>query len=101
MKCLSLVVRESTKGELVERLRSIPAVSTYTIFSGEGHSTQGVQPFESAHDEVVGYVPRIRIDLVVEAEAVRSVIDSIRELTTPAGKLGTYWISAVDEIGEL
>jgi nitrogen regulatory protein PII len=101
MKCLSLIVSESSKGEFVELLRSTPAVSAYTIFTGEGHAANGIPAFESAHDEVVGYVPRIRIDLIVDDDAVRSVVDKLCQRGPSAGKVGLYWVSPVEQMGEL
>ena len=101
MKCLSLIVNESSKHELVELLRGLPEVNAYTIFHGEGHYSGNIQPFESAHDEVMGYVPRIRIDLFLEEEAVETVVDRIKQCTICTSHLGIYWTSAVDVMGEL
>jgi len=101
MKCLSLIINESSKNEMVEFLRSLPEVSAYTIFHGEGHYSGNLRPFESARDEVMGYVPRIRIDLLLEADAVDAVVDRIKHCSACASRRGIYWVSPVSAMGEI
>ncbi len=100
MKCLSLLVNESTKRELVELLQGLPEVSAYTIFHGEGHHTGDQQPFDSALDEVMGFVPRIRIDLFVAKENLTSVVERIKGCGSCEQAKGLYWVSAVEAMGE-
>jgi len=101
MKCLSLVVNTSSKGDIVETLRGMPEVTAYTILEGEGYFGDRVPPFESERDEVLGYVPRIRIDLILEGDKVPRVLEKIRTCGVCSAKLGIYWISPVDELGEI
>ena len=101
MKCLSLIINESSKNDLVELMRRLPEVDAYTLFHGEGHYSGNIQPFESAHDEVLGYVPRIRIDIFLEEEHVETVIEHIKACAGCSAKLGRYWTSPVDDMGQL
>ena len=101
MKCLTLIVNRSTQGDIIEALRALPEVSTYTISHGEGHYGDGVPPFESADDEIKGYVPRIRIDLILEDETVSKVLERVKQCSVCTSKLGIYWTSTVDTIGDL
>ena len=101
MKCLSLVINESSKNELVELMRRLPEVNGYTIFHGEGHYSGNIQPFESAHDEVLGYVPRIRIDVFLKEEDVDRVIEQVKACSVCSLRRGLYWTSTVDNLGEL
>ena len=101
MRCLSLIINESSKNEFVELMRRLPEVDGYTIFHGEGHYSGGIQPFESAHDEVLGYVPRIRIDVFLKKEDIDKVIAQIKTCSACAARRGFYWISTVDAMGEL
>ena len=101
MKCLSLIINESSKNGIVELMRSLPEVDAYTIFHGEGHYSGTIQPFESAHDEVLGYVPRIRIDIFLKEEDVDTVVQKIKTCSVCSSKLGLYWTSTVDDMGQL
>ena len=101
MKCLSLVINESSKREIVELMRRLPEVDGYTIFHGEGHYSGTIQPFESAHDEVLGYVPRIRIDVFLKEADVEKVINQIKTCASCTSRRGLYWTSTVDDLGEL
>ncbi len=101
MKCLSLIINESSKNEIVELMRRLSEVDAYTIFHGEGHYSSNIQPFESAHDEVLGYVPRIRIDVFLEEKDVEKVIYQIKACSACTAKLGLYWTSTVDQMGNL
>lgn len=101
MKCLSLIINQSSKNEIVELMRRLPEVDAYTIFHGEGHYSGNIQPFESAHDEVLGYVPRIRMDVFLKEENVDNVIEKIKTCSSCASRRGIYWTSPVDNMGEL
>lgn len=101
MKCLSLIINESSKSDIVEMMRNLPEVTAYTMFHGEGHYSGGIQPFESPNDEVLGYVPRIRIDLFLKDDDVEKVIASFRSCSPCSSKRGLFWVSSMDSIGNL
>lgn len=102
MKCLSLLVNESTKEEIIEMLQEVEEVNAYTLFTGEGHTKDiSINPFENAADEVMGYVPRIRIDLILPKEAVPKVIAKFKTCQSCTGRRGIYWVSPVEEFGTL
>ena len=71
------------------------------IERGEGHYSGNIQPFESAHDEVLGFVPRIRIDVFLKNEDVDQVIARVKACSVCVSKLGLYWTSTVDSLGEI
>ncbi|MBN2804032.1 MAG: DUF3240 family protein [Deltaproteobacteria bacterium] len=101
MKCLSLVVNKSKQDEILSILRATPQVTAYTIFHGEGHYRGSVSIFESADDEVMGYVPRIRIDLLLADNLVDEVLNKLKECRKSATSFGIYWITPIDKVGEL
>ena len=101
MKCLSLIINESTKNEIVELMRAMPEVNAYTLFHGEGHYNGTVRPFESSQDEVLGYVPRIRVDIFLKKEDVDKVVERFKGCAPCNAKRGLYWTSKVDQMGEL
>ena len=101
MKCLTLVVNQSSQGDIAETLRLLPEVGSYTVLKGEGYYGDSLPPFESSRDEVMGYIPRIRIDLVLEDDKLGAVLEHIKKCGVCSSKLGVYWVTPVDEIGSL
>ncbi|MBN2528275.1 MAG: DUF3240 family protein [Deltaproteobacteria bacterium] len=101
MKRLSLMLNHSKKNDIVELLQQLEHVNAYTIFHGEGHFPGNIASFESAYDEVMGFVPRIRVDLLLDDDDVASVLDKIKQCTGCNARNGVYWISPVDSMGEL
>lgn len=101
MKRLSLMLNESKQNEIVELLQQLQEVGAYTIYHGEGHFPGNIAPFESVQDEVMGFVPRIRIDLLLEDTDVAPVLDKIKGCSTCGSHGGVYWISPVDSMGTL
>jgi nitrogen regulatory protein P-II 1 len=100
MKKLSLVVHSSLQQELADCLRGLQ-LETFLFSHVEEHSGQlEHDPFLSARDRVVGYVPQVRVDVIIEDERARSLLDEIRSSSTFGGK-GLYWITDVEEAGEL
>lgn len=101
MKQLSLVFNKSKQNEMVGLLQTISKVNAYTVFHGEGHFPGNIAPFESVRDEVMGFVPRIRIDLLLEDADVDSVLNKIKDCAICNSHGGVYWISPVDRMGQL
>lgn len=101
MKQLSLMLNKSKQNEMVGLLQTLSQVSAYTVFHGEGHFSGNIAPFESVRDEVIGFVPRIRIDLLLDDEDVDSVLRQIKECASCNSHGGVYWISPVERMGDL
>ena len=100
MKKLSMVVHSSLQQALADCLRGLQ-LDTFMFSHIEEHSTQlEHDPFLSARDRVVGYVPQVRVDIIIEDERARSLLDEIRSACRFSGK-GIYWITNIDEAGEL
>jgi len=75
MKCLTLIVHRSAKQDLVDRLRGAPEIHGFTVQPAEGHSERtGDNPFETTRDLVLGHVPRERVDILLQDDAVPSVV---------------------------
>jgi nitrogen regulatory protein PII len=100
MKKLSMVVHSSLQQGLADCLRSLH-LETFMFSHIEEHSSQlEHDAFLSARDRVVGYVPQVRVDVIIEDERAQSLLDEIRGSCAFGGK-GIYWIMDVDEAGEL
>jgi nitrogen regulatory protein PII len=86
--------------ELADCLRGLQ-LQTFIFSHVEEHSAQlEHDAFLSARDRVVGYVPQVRMDVIVEDARARSLLEEIRRSCRFSGK-GLYWITDIEEAGEL
>ena len=101
MKNLVLIVHANAQQELADRLRELKAVMGFTFSHVEGHGAQVEHdPFLSTRDKVVGFVPRVRVDLLLEDKDVGAVLDALRGEGGIKGQ-GIYWVTAVEQQGRL
>lgn len=99
MKNLVVIIPASAQQECADRLRNLSMLDGFTFTPVEGHGRQTDRdPLLSPRDRVVGYVPRVRIDIVLENTAVNNVIDTLRG---NVGRQGVYWVTDVDDYGRL
>ncbi|MBI5137514.1 MAG: DUF3240 family protein [Nitrospirae bacterium] len=102
MKNLVMVVHASVQQELADTLRGLAQVRGFTFSHVEGHSAQsGRDPFLSARDRVVGYVPRIRVDILLEDADLDPVLAMLCGGETGVAGQGVYWVTAVERHGRL
>ncbi|NQY25684.1 MAG: DUF3240 family protein [Piscirickettsiaceae bacterium] len=102
MKNLTLIVHTSSQQDLADQLRNMTQISGFIFSSVEGHSRQAENdPFLSARDKVVGYIPRIRVDVLLEDSDVDSVINVLRTAREGIEHKDLYWITAVEQSGHL
>lgn len=100
MKNLVLVVHANVQQDLADALRALPEVRGFTFTRVEGHSVQTEQNgFLSARDRVVGYVPRMRADILLAEHDVPAVVAAVR--AAGIGGQGVYWVLSVSEHGRL
>ena len=101
MKILVLVVHSSVLQIVTDELRRL-GVAGFTVSHVEGHGPHTAEDwFLSTHDRVVGFVPRVRIDVVLPEEQVGAILDSLSTPTTGLGGHGTFWVSAIERLGQL
>ncbi len=102
MKNLVMVVHASVQQELADTLRCLEQIQGFTFSHVEGHSSQSDQdPFLSARDRVVGYVPRIRVDILLEDGDVDPVLSALCGERAETSWQGVYWVTAVERYGRL
>ena len=102
MKHLTLIIHTNVQQDLADRLRNMEQVSGFTFSHVEGHGVQVEHdPFLSARDKVVGYVPRVRVDILLEGDDVDTVLDTLRSTRNGADGQGIYWVTAVEQNGHL
>lgn len=102
MKLLTLISHAGAQQDLSDMLRTLPKVPGFTFTHVEGHGVQvESDPFLSERDKVVGYTPRVRVDILLEDTAVAEVLDRIRKVENSVIGHCVYWVSPVDQGGHL
>ena len=102
MKCLTLFLHAAVRNDVVDALRATDEVTGFTLVECQGHSTRsGEDPFLAARDRVEGFVPRLRIDLVLEDAAVQPVLERVRGQLEGSEAHGTWLVSDVEGFGRL
>mgnify|MGYP001566753902 CR=1 FL=1 len=101
MKNLTLVIHAGAQQALADSLRALEQVQGFTLTPVEGHSGySGADPFLSARDKVVGYVPRVRVDVLLVDADVNLVLAALLSQQSFQGQ-GIYWVSPVEQQGRL
>lgn len=101
MKKFSMVVHSSMQQKLADCLRSLK-LETFMFSHIEEHSAQLEQDvFLSARDKVVGYVPQVRVDVIVDDARAETLLQEIRSTPCTFSGKGIYWITDLHANGEL
>lgn len=102
MKNLVMIVHANVQQDLADRLRGLPQVKGFTFSHAEGHGGQVEHdPFLSARDRVVGYVPRVRADVLLDDAEVAVVLSALRAPGRGIAGQGIYWVTPVEQDGRL
>jgi nitrogen regulatory protein P-II 1 len=102
MKHLILMVHGNVQQELADRLHSLKQVQGFTFTHVEGRGTHVAHdPFQSARDQVVGYVPRIQVEVLLEDGDVATVLATLRGEDNSLTGQGIYWVTPVEQHGRL
>ncbi len=102
MKNLALVVHSNMKQDLADQLRSMQQISGFSFSNIEGHGVQVENdPFLSVRDKVVGFTPRVRVDILLEEADVEPVLEVLRTSVNGIVGHGIYWLTAVEKNGYL
>lgn len=97
MKNLVIIVHTNTQRDVADLLRGLKQVPGFTIGQVEGHGVQVENdPFLSTRDKVVGYVPRVRVDILLEDTDVDAVLEALRTNLSNIGGSVVYWIANVE-----
>lgn len=102
MKLLTLIINTNLQQSMADQLRSMEQISGFTFNHVEGHGVQVENdPFLSARDKVVGYTPRIRIDILLDEDSVDAVLKTLQGVFSGQREHGVYWVTAVEKNGRL
>lgn len=98
MKHLVLIAPVSIQQDLADTLRALSAIGSFTFTQVEGHDMLYQDLMLTARDRVVGYIPHIRLDVLLSDEAVETVLEGL-------GAIGkgqyNYWLNSVERHGKL
>ena len=103
MKNLIMIVHANFQQDLADSLRSLDVVESFTFTHIECHEPHRHEYDRSlsAREKVVGYTPRVRIDVFLQESDVPTVLNEIRKRTNSDEGLGVYWVTTVEEHGQL
>jgi len=102
MKTLVMIVHATFQQDLADLLRTIKQIQGFTFSHVEGHGVQEEQdPFLSTRDKVVGYVPRIRVDILLADDHVDAVLEAVRAVPGAGDERGVFWVNEVQSSGRL
>lgn len=102
MKILTLIIHTNVQQELADLLRTIDKVPGFTFSHVEGHGSETEKDaFLSARDEVVGYVPRVRFEILLEDVDVDVVLTRLCGKENSLAGQGAYWVTPVEKGGHL
>jgi len=102
MKMLNIVTHANMQHELADTLRRIEQVQGFTFTPVQGHGSHvDCDPFLSSRDRVVGYTPRIKIEILLPDEDVEPVLTKVRAAMEHERNQGFYWVSPAETSGLL
>ena len=102
MKHLTFIIHTDAQHEMASQLNDIEVISGFTFTQVEGHGLELEEdPFLSARDEVVGHVPRVRVDILLEDENVNPLLKMLRTTVDNLEGNGIYWVTDVEKSGRL
>ena len=102
MKKLTLIVHADIQQALADTLHALPVVTGFTFMAVEGHGPQeGRDAFLSARDRVVGYVPHVRVDLLLEDGDVDRVLEALQASNCGVAGRSVYWVTSLERQGRL
>jgi len=102
MKNLTLILHTDVKQTLADTLRGLKYVQGFTFTPVEGHGAHtGEDALLSARDRVVGYVPHVRVDIVLDDKDLEDVLEALRHSQVGLAGRGSYWITKVERLGQL
>jgi len=99
---LTLLADVSVKQSLADTLRNLPEVESFIFTDVEDHSNQlEKDSLLSERDKVVGYVPHIKVEILLDAVDLDKVLKTL--CLPECGLVGRcrYWVTPILENSEL
>lgn len=102
MKLLTLIVHTNAQQELSDLLHKMDQITGFSFSKVEGFGTEKENdPYLLARDEVVGCIPRIQVDILLEDNDVEHVLIRLRDKNNNVTGQGVYWVMPVEKGGHI
>jgi nitrogen regulatory protein P-II 1 len=102
MKLLTLIVHTNVQQSLSNLLHTMDQVTGFSFSKVEGHGSEKENdPYLLARDEVVGSIPRIQVDILLEDSDVEGVLSRLRDKDNNVTGQGAYWVVPVEKGGHI
>lgn len=102
MKKLTIVTHVNVQQALGDQLRALEMVPGFTFARIEGHGVHSDKDAVlSMHDKVVGYVPRVKVDILLEDGDVDRVLNALGKAECGLAGKGIYWVTPAVQYGRL
>ena len=102
MKNLVMIIHASAQQDVADELRKLDQAQGFTFCPVEGYGAQADRdPLLSARDKVVGYIPRIRVDILLEDADVDAVLGALQSTSNDINDAGIFWVADVEKSGRL
>lgn len=100
MKHLVLIIHAGLKQSTADELRKLEIVDEFTFTNIEGHGVQseGLANL-SDRDKVVGYIPQLRVDIILEDSKVESVLAIFNTGENLEHKQNMFWVTNIESMG--
>jgi len=95
IKMLVLNIPPALEEDLIDYLLSLEAVTGFTSYEARGH---GSDLQLSLAEQVSGRQKRLQFELLIEVEAIQSLLDG---LSAEVGKDIAYWQQVIENIGHV
>ena len=102
MKCLTLYLHKQSTEDVLDCLRESPLVTGFTLTHGEGHSLDSNTDWsQAAIDRVVGFVPRVRVEVILEDDQVEEVLAALKASLSSTQSHAVWSVVSLDGFGRL
>lgn len=100
MKLLTIIVHAEVQRDIAALLRGMKEVSGFTFMQVEGHGHEVERDgYLAAREQTVGYVARMRADVLLDDAHVDAVLARLAEKEARLAGQGVYWVTTVDTGG--
>ena len=103
MKKLTLMIHEDLEQTLADFLREHNHIQGFTFVHVEGHNLyqSADDASNSIHDQVIGYSPQVRAEILLEAQDIPELLDAMRKASIGLAGHTSYWVSPIEEYGRI
>lgn len=102
MKLLTLNMHANLKQDAADIINESGYSDNFTFTNIEGHGMQTKNdPLLSTRDKVVGYVPRVKLEILVDESHIMPLLHALRKSKLGANEFTSYWVTNVSSCGLL